>query len=94
MITENINVTELAAMIGILPENKPNKSHNKVPKAKSEYISREIPEVSFVLMVFIACGRKEMVVQMAAAKPKIVTVFKIIFYYFFYSVKVNYKAHK
>ena len=30
----------------------------------------EIPEVFLVLMVFRACGRKEMVVQNAADRPK------------------------
>jgi len=40
-----------------------------VPTVKSEYIETEILEVSFVRMVFIACGRKEMVVQKAAIRP-------------------------
>ena len=33
---------------------------------------KEMPDVSFVLMVFTACGKKDAVVQKAAAKPMIV----------------------
>ncbi|HYM95301.1 MAG TPA: hypothetical protein VET23_14275 [Chitinophagaceae bacterium] len=72
-----------AAMMGMLELNKPNKSHNEVPKAKSEYMYNDMPEVFFVFIVFIACGRKEVVVQTAAANPKMVTVFKISTLIFF-----------
>jgi len=44
-------------------------SHKKVPIVNTTYIDREIPEVSLVLMVFTACGKNEMVVLKAAAKP-------------------------
>jgi len=33
------------------------------------YIDSEIPDVSFVLMVLMACGKKDMVVEKAAVKP-------------------------
>jgi hypothetical protein len=72
---ENTSVTALADMTGILAENKPNKSHSKVPKAKSEYIGKERPDTSFVFIVLTACGKKERVVQTAAAKPKKVILF-------------------
>lgn len=72
-------MTAFAAMMGILTENIPNKSHNKVPNAKSEYIDKDMPVVFFVCIVFIACGRKDMVVQTAAARPKIVMMSNLIF---------------
>ncbi len=34
----------------------------------------DIPEVSFVRIIFIACGTNEMVVQIAAAKPMLVII--------------------
>ena len=48
-----------------------------VPNVNSEYIDKEIPFVSFVLIVCNACGRKEAVVQNAAIKPIIVVVLNI-----------------
>jgi len=46
-------------------------------------------------MVLIACGRKEIVVQIAANNPKIVIVFKIIILReFLGTVKVNYMLRK
>jgi hypothetical protein len=80
MINAKTNVTALAMIIGILPLNRPNKNHNKVPNAKSEYINNEIPSVFFVRMVLMACGRNEAVVNAAAAKPTIViTVICLLF---------------
>lgn len=64
---------------GILLVNIPNKSHSKVPAAKSVYIDNEMLLVSFVRMVLIACGKKEVVVKAAAKKP--VSVIKFIFYF-------------
>ena len=74
-MSEKTSVTALAAMIGILDENKPNKNHSNVPKAKRAYIGRDKAEVSFVLIVLTACGKKEAVVLIAATKPKIVILF-------------------
>ena len=34
-------------------------------------MDNEMPEVSFVLMVLMACGKKDMVVEKAAIKPMI-----------------------
>ena len=51
-----------------------------VPKAKREYIASDIPEVSFVLIVLIAWGMKEAVVQAAAASPIIVMKFMMRFF--------------
>ena len=55
----------------------PNTNHNIVPNVNNEYIDREMPLVSFVLMVCSACGRKERVVQNAAIKPIMVVVLNI-----------------
>ena len=41
-------------------------------------MDNEIPEVSFVRIVLMACGRKEAVVQKAAVRPKIVILFNFI----------------
>jgi hypothetical protein len=38
-------------------------------------MASEIPDVFFVFMVFMACGMKEAVVQVAAAKPRTVIIF-------------------
>lgn len=74
MITANTNVTAFAIITGILLLNRPNRNHNNVPDAKSEYIKNEMPPVSFVRMVLMACGIKDAVVSTAAAKPKTVIV--------------------
>lgn len=75
MMIAKSNVTALATTMGILLLNRPKRNHSKVPAAKSEYINSEIPLVSFVRIVLIACGRKDAVVNTAAAKPKIVIAF-------------------
>ena len=72
MIIAKSSVTALATTIGILLLNRPKRNHSKVPVAKREYINNEMPVVSFVRIVLIACGRKDAVVRAAAAKPKIV----------------------
>jgi hypothetical protein len=70
----NTSVTAFAIITGILLLNIPKRNHSKVPDAKSEYINNDIPPVSFVRMVLMACGRKDAVVSTAAAKPKMVIV--------------------
>jgi hypothetical protein len=69
MMDAKTSVTALAMVTGILPVSKPKVSHSNVPTVNSQYMDREMPEVSLVRMVFIACGIKEAVVQIAAAKP-------------------------
>ena len=68
----NSKVTALAIITGILWLKSPKRNQSKVPPAKREYIDSDIPLVSLVRMVLIACGRKDEVVDIAAAKPKIV----------------------
>lgn len=77
MMEAKIRVMPLARLTGRLEENIPKSNQSKVPNAKREYMAREIPEVSFVLMVLMAWGIKEAVVQAAAASPRMVTVFMI-----------------
>jgi len=59
----------LAAVTGRLCAITPYSSHKKVPTVKTTYIDNDIPSVFFVRMVLIACGKNEIVVQKAAAKP-------------------------
>ena len=73
MITANTSVIPLATTIGILLLSNPNKNHKSVPIENSKYINNEMLRVSFVRMVFTACGKKELVVNAAAANPIIVT---------------------
>lgn len=75
MIIAKSSVTALATTSGKLLLNRPKRNHSKVPVAKREYINNEMPVVSFVRIVLIACGRNEAVVNKAAAKPKIVIEF-------------------
>jgi hypothetical protein len=87
MMTANMSVTKFADVTGIFLLKMPNNSHSNVPNANNEYIDNDMPEVSFVRIVFIACGRNEMVVQHAANKPSMVTGSIFIFY----KVNVLYK---
>ena len=75
MITANTNVTALATITGILLLNSPNKNHANVPRAKSEYINKDMPAVFFVRMVLSACGKKDAVVKNAATNPRSVILF-------------------
>ena len=80
MIAANISVTAFAINTGILLLNIPKRNQSKVPVAKREYINKDMPLVSFVRMVLIACGRKDTVVNTAAAKPKSVIKFTFVLY--------------
>lgn len=72
MITARTKVIAFATITGIFVVNNPYKSHNNVPVVNKEYIDKEIPEVSFVLIVCKACGKKDIVVQKAATNPSVV----------------------
>jgi hypothetical protein len=48
MIIAKSSVMAFAKTMGMLFVNSPNRNHNNVPKAKSEYIDNEMPEVFFV----------------------------------------------
>lgn len=62
-------VTPFAAVTGTLWLSSPNISHSKVPKVNSRYMTSDMEEVSFVFIVFMAWGTKEIVVQNAATSP-------------------------
>jgi hypothetical protein len=70
-----MSVMALAIVTGRLGLIIPYISHKRVPMVKSAYMDNEIPDVFFVLMVSIACGKKETVVPQAANKPIMVTMF-------------------
>ena len=61
----------LANATGRLGVMMPYINHINVPKVNTAYMDKDIPDVSFVRMVFMACGKKEMVVLKAATKPMI-----------------------
>jgi hypothetical protein len=60
---------------GRLPLVIPYISHKRVPAVKRAYIDKEIPEVFFVWIVLIACGKKDTVVPKAANNPIMVVMF-------------------
>jgi hypothetical protein len=72
MIKANTSVTAFASVTGRLWLAIPNNSQSRVPKVNRPYIYSEMPAVFFVLMVLMACGIKETVVQKAAHSPMIV----------------------
>lgn len=63
----------LATITGMPWLNMPYISHKTVPNVNSEYINSDMPDVSLVLMVLMAWGKKEMEVQSAATKPMMST---------------------
>lgn len=73
MAKVKMNETTLAAMTGIEPIKKPYAVHSIMPVHKSRYITIETSLVDFVFHVFIACGKKDPVVNTAATKPSAVT---------------------
>jgi hypothetical protein len=75
MIAAKISVMAFATITGRLLLKMPNSSQSNVPVTNKKYIDSEMLPVSFVRMVFIACGTKEAVVNAAARKPVIVTMY-------------------
>jgi len=69
IIQANTSVMPLATLTGMSWLSNPKINHTSVPNAKSEYMANDMPEVFFVLMVCIACGTNEAVVQTAASSP-------------------------
>jgi hypothetical protein len=66
MVVANIRVIAFATATGKLGAITPYMSQNKVPIVNKIYIGREMPEVSLVCIVFMACGKNEAVVPKAA----------------------------
>jgi hypothetical protein len=65
-IPDKIRVTKFAIITTASLISKPYINHNNTPIKKIKYIYKEMPEVSFVLMIFNTCGRKLIEVQKAA----------------------------
>jgi hypothetical protein len=59
----------LATATGRLGYIMPYISHKKVPTVNTTYMDNDMPDVSFVRIVFTACGKKDIVVLKAAIKP-------------------------
>ncbi len=78
MIKASTAVMAFAISTGRSLENNPYRNQRIVPVVKMIYMYNEMPEVSFVLIVLIACGKKEIVVQNAAANPAIEIQFIIM----------------
>jgi hypothetical protein len=66
IIPAKTNVITFAIATGRLPLIKPYISHKKVPAVNIAYIDNDMPEVSFVRIVLMACGKNETVVPKAA----------------------------
>jgi hypothetical protein len=82
----------LAIATGQLSAMMPYIIHKSVPAVKKLYISKEIPDVSFVWMVLTAWGIKDTVVPKAARYPIIETMFISFIFYADYqdtSIKVS-----
>jgi hypothetical protein len=75
MVVANISVIAFATATGRLGSITPYISHNNVPIVNRIYIGREIPDVSLVSMVLMACGKNEAVVPNAARYPMMATKF-------------------
>lgn len=58
-----------ASIMGKSFFNIPYINHKNMPNAKKVHIQKEISFVSFNLIVLITCGKEEIVVRKAAAKP-------------------------
>lgn len=74
-ISARINVIEFASNTGKSMVSRPYSAHNKIPVVRITYINREISLVFFVFAILITCGRKEIVVQVAASRPMIIIQF-------------------
>ncbi len=53
----------------------PYNNHRNIPMVNTEYMLKDRSFVCFVLIVFKAWGKKDMVVQAAASNPSMVTKF-------------------
>ncbi len=71
MIAEETPVMAFPMIKGPDPISIPYINQRMMPVKKRTYIAREIPEVSFVLIVLTACGKKAIVVKVAAIYPSI-----------------------
>ena len=75
IVLANINVIELAIITGKSFILIPYKSHKNTPAVNILYMPNDMPEVFFSLITFIACGKKELVVNTAAKSPTYSTIY-------------------
>lgn len=75
MAAVKINVIPFARIMGKSRIRIPYKNHKKTPVVNTEYIPKDKSFVCLVFMVFIACGKNEIVVKVAATNPSIVIKF-------------------
>jgi len=73
IVVANIKVTPLAIMIGKFESIIPYTSQNKTPIVKVRYMVKDRSFVCLVFITFMACGKNEMVVHIAAINPIMVT---------------------
>jgi hypothetical protein len=69
IIEASTNINPFASQTGRLLEANPYINHISVPGVNKIYMDKEMEEVSFVRMVFIAWGKKDVDVKTAAHKP-------------------------
>ena len=79
MIKDNIVAAKIkdipfARIIGRSFIKIPYKNHRKTPVVNTVYIPKDKSLVCLVFIVFIACGKKEIVVQVAATNPSNVII--------------------
>jgi hypothetical protein len=74
---QNTKVIPLAKIMGKSPIKIPYNNQRNIPNVNIEYIPHDRSFVCFVLIVFKACGKNEMVVHVAATRPSTVMKFML-----------------
>ncbi len=74
----NIRVIAFARMIGRSLTRIPYANHKNTPVVNTKYIPIDKSFACLVFIIFINCGKNEMVVQVAATNPSMVVKFIII----------------
>ena len=69
IVATKTKVITFAMMIGKSSLRMPYTSHKKTPVVNTAYMPNDRSLVCLVFMVFIACGRNDAVVHVAAIKP-------------------------
>lgn len=77
IVVQNTKVIPLAKIMGKSSIKIPYNNQRNIPKVNIEYIPNDRSFVCLVLIVFIACGKNEMVVQVAATRPSTVMKFML-----------------
>ena len=72
---QNISVIAFAKIMGRSSIKIPYNNHRNIPNVNTEYMPKDRSFVCFVLIVFNAWGKNDMVVQAAATNPSMVMRF-------------------